>query len=49
MRLAQITNRDRIALQKAVERLPYSDLNFAAKYSRLITKESSQQELKNNI
>ena len=58
-RLAQITNRDRITLQKAVERLPYSDLKKISElcrnyrklqyYSKLITKESSQQELKNNI
>ena len=58
-RLAQITNRDRIALQKAVERLPYSDLKKISElcrnysklqyYSKLITKEGPQQELKNNI
>jgi len=58
-RLAQITNRDRITLQKAVERLPYSDLKKISElcrnysklqyYSKLITKEGSQQELKNNI
>jgi hypothetical protein len=52
-RLAQITNRDRIALQKAVERLPYSDLKKISElcrnysklqyYSKLITKQ------KNNI
>jgi hypothetical protein len=57
--LAQITNRDRIALQKAVERLPYSDLKKISElcrnysklqyYSKLITKEGQQQELKNNI
>jgi hypothetical protein len=58
-RLAQITNRDRIALQKAVERLPYSDLKKISElcrnysklqyYGKLITKEGPQQELKNNI
>ena len=58
-RLAQITNRDRIALQKAVERLPYSDLKKISElcrnysklqyYSKLITKQGQQQELKNNI
>src|SRR5690348_14014707 len=58
-RLAQITNRDRITLQKAVERLPYSDLKKISElcrnysklqyYSKLITKEGPQQELKNNI
>jgi hypothetical protein len=58
-RLAQITNRDRIELQKAVERLPYSDLKKISElchnysklqhYSKLITKEGPQQELKNNI
>jgi hypothetical protein len=58
-RLAQITNRDRMALQKAVERLPYSDLKKISElcrnysklqyYSKLITKEGPQQELKNNI
>jgi len=58
-RLVQITNRDRIALQKAVERLPYSDLKKISElcrnysklqyYSKLITKGAPQQELKNNI
>ncbi len=58
-RLVQITNRDRIALQKAVEILPYSDLKKISElcrnysklqyYSKLITKEGPQQELKNNI
>ncbi len=58
-RLVQITNRDRISLQKAVERLPYSDLKKISElcrnysklqyYSKLITKEGSRQELKNNI
>jgi hypothetical protein len=58
-RLVQITNRDRIALQKAVERLPHSDLKKISElcrnysklqyYSKLITKEGQQQELKNNI
>ena len=58
-RLAQITNRDRIALQKSIERLPYSDLKKISElsrnysklqyYSKLITKEGPQQELKNNI
>jgi hypothetical protein len=57
--LARITSRDRIALQKAVERLPHSDLKKISElchnysklqyYSKLITKEGSQQELKNNI
>jgi hypothetical protein len=55
-RLAQITNRDRIALQKAVERLPYSDLkkiselcrNYSKlqRYSKLIT---TKEQLKNEI
>ena len=58
-RLAQITNRDRISLQKAVERLPYSDLKKISElchnysklqyYGKLIAKEGSRQELKNNI
>jgi hypothetical protein len=58
-RLVQITNRDRISLQKAVERLPYSDLkkisglcrNYSKLqyYGKLIAKEGSRQELKNNI
>ena len=58
-RLVQITNRDRIALQKAVEILPYSDLKKISElcrnysklqyYNKLITKEGPQQELKNNI
>ena len=58
-RLAQITSRDRIALQKAAERLPYSDLKKISElcrnysklqyYSKLITKEGPQQKLKNNI
>jgi hypothetical protein len=57
--LARITSRDRIALQKAAERLPYSDLKKISElcrnysklqyYSKLITKEGPQQELKNNI
>ena len=57
--LARITSRDRIALQKAAERLPYSDLKKISElcrnysklqyYSKLITKQGSQQELKNNI
>jgi hypothetical protein len=56
MRLAQITNRDRIALQKAVERLPYSDLKKISElcrnysklqdYSKLIT---AKEQLKNEI
>jgi hypothetical protein len=55
-RLAQITNRDRIALQKAVEGLPYSDLkkiselcrnyNKLQRYSKLIT---AKEQLKNEI
>jgi hypothetical protein len=55
-RLAQITNRDRMALQKAVERLPYSDLkkigelcrNYSKlqRYSKLIT---TKEQLKNEI
>ncbi|HYY50545.1 MAG TPA: hypothetical protein VE643_06710 [Nitrososphaeraceae archaeon] len=58
-RLVQITNRDRISLQKAVERLPYSDLKKISElcrnysklqyYGKLIAKEGSRQELKNNI
>jgi hypothetical protein len=54
--LAQITNRDRIALQKAVERLPYSDLKKISQlcrnysklqhYSKLIT---AKEQLKNEI
>jgi hypothetical protein len=58
-RLVQITNRDRVALQKAVEILPYSDLKKISElcrnysklqyYNKLITKEGPQQELKNNI
>ena len=55
-RLAQITNRDRVALQKAVERLPYSDLKKISElcrnysklqdYSKLIT---AKEQLKNEI
>jgi hypothetical protein len=55
-RLAQITNRDRIALQKAVEGLPYSDLKKISQlcrnysklqhYSKLIT---AKEQLKNEI
>ena len=55
-RLAQITNRDRIALQKAVEGLPYSDLkkisqlcrnyNKLQHYNKLIT---AKEQLKNEI
>ena len=57
--LARITSRDRIALQKAAERLPYSDLKKISElcrnysklqyYGKLIAKEGSRQELKNNI
>jgi hypothetical protein len=58
-RLVHITNRDRIALQKSIERLSYSDLKKISElchnyskiqnYSKLITKEGPQQKLKNNI
>jgi hypothetical protein len=54
--LAQITNRDRVALQKAVEGLPYSDLKKISQlcrnysklqhYSKLIT---AKEQLKNEI
>jgi hypothetical protein len=37
-RLVQITNRDRIALQKAVERLPYSDLKKISELCRNYSK-----------
>jgi hypothetical protein len=58
-RLAHIINRDGRELEKSIERLSYSDLkkiselsrNYGKlqRYSKLITKEGSQQELKNNI
>jgi hypothetical protein len=58
-RLAQITNRDRVALQKAVERLPYSDLKKISElcrnysklqdYSKLITKEQLKNEIQREI
>jgi hypothetical protein len=58
-RLAQITNRGIISLQKSIESLPYSDLKKISElcsnysklqyYGKLITKEGPQQELKNNI
>jgi hypothetical protein len=58
-RLAQITNRDRMELQKAVEGLPYSDLkkiselcrNYSKlqRYSKLITKEQLKNEIQKEI
>ena len=58
-RLAQITNRDRMELQKAVEGLPYSDLkkiselcrNYSKlqRYSKLITKEQLKNEIQREI
>jgi hypothetical protein len=57
--LIYITNRERKELQKSIEKLPYSDLkkiselcrNYSKlqRYSKLITKEDSHKELKNEI
>jgi hypothetical protein len=58
-RLVHITNRDRKELQKSIERLPCSDLKKISelsrnnsklqRYNKLITKEGSHKELKNEI
>jgi hypothetical protein len=59
VRLVHITNRDIMALQKSIERLPYSDLkkiselcrNYSKlqRYGKLITKEQLKNEIQREI
>src|SRR5215212_2168419 len=59
VRLVHITNRDIMALQKSIERLPYSDVkkiselcrNYSKlqRYSKLITKEQLKNEIQKEI